>query len=141
METAVKEELGYINRVFELRPDWIAATAVVNAEEAVAIIKRLYNGDSRFSFVTIRHGLEQWDMDFNGGSNEFIVAFSRAEGSSETTVEVVSAADVEYILFSRKVAVWQLQLLTESDEYDSDREFEEVFATKFVGNAGRFLSE
>ena len=53
----------------------------------------------------------------------------------------MSAADVEYILFSRKVAVWQLQLLTESGEYDSDEEFEEVFATKFVGNAGRFLSE
>ena len=42
MKSAVKEELGYINRVFELRSDWIAATAVVNADEAVALIKRLY---------------------------------------------------------------------------------------------------
>lgn len=44
METAVKEELGYINRVFELRSDWIAMTAILNAEEADALIKRLYGG-------------------------------------------------------------------------------------------------
>lgn len=144
METAVKEELGYINRVFEQRSDWVAATAVINAEEAVAVIKRLYGlygGDSRFDFVAIRHELEQWDMDNGSGGNEFIVAFSRAEGSSETMVEVVPAGDVEYILFSRKVARWQLQKLADSREYDSAGEFEEVFATKFVGNAGRLLSE
>ena len=140
METAL-EELGYINRVFELRSDWVAATVVVSAEEALAVIKRLYGGDNRLDFVAMRCELVQWDKDNNEGSNEFIVAFSRVKGSSETMVEVVSAADVEYILFSRKVAVWQLQLLTESDEYDSDEEFEEVFATKFVGNAGRVLSE
>lgn len=141
MNTAVKEELGYINRVFELRPDWIAMTAILNAEEAVAVIKRLYENDNMFDFVAIRHELEQWDMDNGSGGNEFIVAFSRAEGSSETMVEVVPAGDVEYILFSRKVARWQLQKLADSREYDSAGEFEEVFATKFVGNAGRLLSE
>lgn len=141
MESAVKEELGYINRVFELRSDWIAMTAIVSAEEALAIIKMLYEGDSRLDFIAIRCELEQWDRDNNGGSNEFIVAFSRIKGSRATMVEVVSAADVEYILFSRKVAIWQLQRLTDSREYDSDREFEEVFATKFVGNADRMLSE
>ena len=141
METAVKEELGYINRVFEQRSDWVAATAVINAEEALAIIKMLYEGDSRLDFIAMRCELEQWDRDNNEGRNEFIVAFSRVKGGSETMIEVVSAADVEYILFSRKVAVWQLQQLTDSREYDSDREFEEVFATKFVGNADRMLSE
>lgn len=141
METAVKEELGYINRVFELRSDWIAMTAILNAEEADALIKRLYGGSSRFNYPAIRCELEQWDKDNNGGSNEFIVAFSRVKGSSETTVEVVPAGDVEYILFSRKVARWQLQNLADSRVYDSNIEFEEVFATKFVGNAGRLLSE
>lgn len=141
MKTAVKEELGYINRVFELRSDWIAATAVVNAEEADAIIKRLYGGSSRFNYPAIRCELEQWDKDNGSGRNEFIVAFSRAEGSSETMIEVVSTADVEYILFSRKVARWQLQKLADIREYDSAGEFEEIFATKFVGNAGRLLSE
>lgn len=141
METAVKEELGYINRVFELRSDWIAMTAIVSAEEAVAVIKRLYEGDKKLDFVAMRCELEQWDRDNDNGRNEFMVAFSRVKDSSETTVEVVSTADVEYILFSRKITSWQLQNLADSGEYDSDEEFEEVFATKFVGNAGRFLSE
>ena len=89
----------------------------------------------------MRCELEQWDRDYNKGSNEFIVAFSRAESISETVIEVVSTADVGYILFSRKVARWQLQKLADIKEYDSAGEFEEVFATKFVGNAGRLLSE
>lgn len=141
METAVKEELKYANRMFGLRSDWVAMTVVVSAGEAVAIVRRLYEGDSRFDFVAIQCELEQWDKDNNGGNDEFIVAVSRAEVSSGTTVEIVSTADAEYILFSRKVAGWQLQRLADSGEYGSDSEFEEVFATKFVGNAGRLLLE
>lgn len=141
MQTAVKEELGYINRVFELRSDWVAATAVLSAEEALAVIKRLYGGDNRFDFAAMRHELEQWDKDKNEGRNEFIVAFSRTEGSSGTMVEIVSAADAEYILFSRKITSWQLQNLVDSGKYDSAAEFEEVFVTRFVGNAGRLLLE
>ena len=141
METAVKEELKYANRMFGLRSDWVAMTVVVSAGEAVAVIKRLYEGDSRFDFVAMQRELEQWDKDSNGGNDEFIVAVSRAEVSGETMVEIVSTADAEYILFSRKVAGWQLQRLADSGEYDSSSEFEEVFATKFVGNAGRLLLE
>lgn len=139
METAVKKELKYANRMFGLRSDWVAMTVVVSAGEAVAVIRRLFEGDNRFDYVAIQYELEQWDRDNHCGNNEFIVAFSRAVGSSKTMVEIVSVIDAEYILFSRKVAGWQLQRLVDSEEYNSDNEFEEVFAGKFVGNAGRLI--
>ena len=50
---------GLYQQGFELRSDWIAMTAIVSAEEALAIIKRLYEGDNRLDFVAMRCELEQ----------------------------------------------------------------------------------
>ena len=79
-------------------------TAVVSAGEAVAVIKRVYEGDSGFDFVAMRCELGQWDKGSNGGNDEFIAAVSRAEVSGRTTVEIESTADAEHNMFSRKVA-------------------------------------